>query len=102
MLEKDWLLGNPVGYRSDAGTSYGSNLRLIVRDLTEDQWVQYAKAVRPRPPMPWWSLHETAEQDLRAMYKFMRRLGPAGQPAPAFVPPDMEPKPPYETRRFVR
>jgi hypothetical protein len=25
--------------------------------------------------------------DLRAMYRFVRHLGPAGQPAPAYVPP---------------
>jgi cytochrome c2 len=100
--EKEWLLGNPVGFRSDLGTSYASNLRLTVRSFSEDQWVTYAKAAKPRPPMPWWSVQDTSESDLRAMYRFITSLGAAGQPAPAFVPPDREPPAPYEVRRLVR
>lgn len=102
MPEKEWLLGNPIGYRLPMGTSYASNLRLTVQPFTEEQWVQYAKTSKPRPPMPWWSLHDTTGQDLRAMYKFIKHLGPAGQPSPSFVPPDKEPEPPYEIRRMVR
>jgi hypothetical protein len=52
--------------------------------------------------MPWWSLHDTSEADVRAMYKDIKHLGPGGQAAPAFVPPDKEPPPPYETRQIVR
>ncbi len=102
MPETEWLLGNPVGYRVPTGTSYATNLRLTVQPFSEEQWVHYAKTAKPRPPMPWWSLHDTTEQDLRAMYKYIKHLGPAGQPVPAFVPPDQEPPPPYETRRLVR
>jgi mono/diheme cytochrome c family protein len=100
--EKEWLLGNPVGFRTPAGTTYASNLRLLVQDFTEDQWIQYVKTTKPRPPMPWWNLYDTTEQDLRAMYKYIKHLGPAGQPAPQFVPPDQEPAPPYELRRLVQ
>lgn len=52
--------------------------------------------------MPWWSLHDTSEAGVRAMYKDIKHLGPGGQAAPAFVPPDKEPPPPYETRQIVR
>jgi hypothetical protein len=52
--------------------------------------------------MPWWSMHDTSEEDLRAMFRYVRHLGAAGQPAPAFVPPDRDPSPPYETRQLVR
>jgi len=100
--EQEWLLGNPVGSRTPAGTAYASNLRLSVQDFTEDQWVHYAKTTKPRPPMPWWSLHNTTEQDLRAMYLYIKHLGPAGHPVPQFVPPDQEPAPPYEFRRLVQ
>jgi hypothetical protein len=34
-------------------------------------------------------------QDLRAMYRYIRHLGPGGDPAPAYLPPDKEPPPPY-------
>jgi len=37
------------------------------------------------------------DADLRALYRFVRALGPAGQPAPDYVPPSQEPKPPYVT-----
>ena len=100
--EKEWLLGSsPLGYRGPWGTTYSSNLRLTVQAFTEDQWVKYAKAMKSRPPMPWWSLQATTEQDLKAMYKFIKRLGSAGDPAREFVPSDKEPNPPYEARRVV-
>ncbi len=36
-----------------------------------------------------------SEDDLRAFYRFVRKLGPAGGPAPAYVPPGQEPKGPF-------
>lgn len=102
MPEKEWLLGNPVGYRMDGGTTYASNLRLTVQNFTEADWVRYAKNAKTLPPMPWWTLHDTSEQDLRAMYNYLKHLGPAGKMMPAFVPADKEPDPPYEIRRIVR
>ncbi len=35
------------------------------------------------------------EEDLRAIYQFTRHLDPGGEPAPAYVPPDQEPNPPF-------
>ena len=101
--EKDRLLGStPLGYRGPWGTTYASNLRLTVAQFTQDQWIKYAKAVTPRPPMPWWSLRDTTDADLGAMYLYIKHLGAAGEPAPDFVPPDKEPKPPYEARQLVK
>ena len=94
--EKDWLVGSgPQGWRGPWGTTYASNLRLTVPAMSEDAWVNYIKTFRPRPPMPWWSLKETTEQDLRAMYQYIKSLGSAGQPAQPYLPPDREPKQPY-------
>ena len=45
--------------------------------------------------MPWWSMKETNEPDLRAMYQYIRSLGPAGQNAQPYLPPDKEPRQPY-------
>ena len=33
--------------------------------------------------------------DLRAVYRYIRHLGPAGKPAPTFVPPDQTPPQPF-------
>ncbi len=93
--EKDWLVGDALGWRGDWGTTYAANLRLKLQDMTEAQWVKTAKGAQYRPPMPWFALHDMTEQDLRAIYRYVRSLGPAGQPAPAYVPPGKEPQGPY-------
>ena len=93
--EEKWLMGNPVGWRSKAGTVYGTNLRLFVSNLSEDAWVQVIRTAEPRPPMPWWSVRATSDEDLRAMYRYIRSLQPLGDPAPAFLPPDQPPPRPF-------
>jgi mono/diheme cytochrome c family protein len=93
--EKQWLTGDQLGWRGPWGTTYAINLRLYMQNLSEDQWVKVAKTVQSRPPMPWFTMREMTEQDLRAIYRLIRYLGPAGEPAPAFVPPGEEPKGPY-------
>ena len=93
--EKQWLTGDQLGWRGPWGTTYASNLRLSMRNLSEDQWVKIAKNAQFRPPMPWFTLHDMNEQDLRAIFRFIRYLGSAGEPAPAFVPFGQDPKGPY-------
>lgn len=41
--------------------------------------------------MPWFNVRDMSERDLRSLYRYVRSLGPAGKPAPAYVPPDREP-----------
>jgi len=93
--ESEWLVGSPVGYRGPWGTTYASNLRLFVQAIGEDAWVQMFRTRTERPPMPWMNYHGLNERDLRAIYRFIKSLGPKGEPAPAYVPPDQEPKTPY-------
>ena len=93
--EKDWLTGDTLGWRGPWGTTYASNLRLFVQGMTEAQWVKTARVLKVRPPMPWFNLNRMHEEDLKAIYQFLRYLGPGGAPAPAYVPPDQEPKTPY-------
>jgi mono/diheme cytochrome c family protein len=93
--EEQWLLGNPVGWRGEACTAYAPNLRLYVQSMPVDAWLVAARNSRPRAPMPWWSLRDTSDQDLIAMYWYMRSLQPVGSPAPPFLPSDRPPAPPY-------
>ena len=95
--EKDWLVGDSLGWRGPWGTTYPVNLRLYMQKITEAEWVDQAKSLETRPPMPWFALHRMTDTDLRAVYRFIRALGPAGSPAPAFVPPNQEPRPPFVT-----
>lgn len=95
VAEKQWLTGNQLGWRGPWGTTYPANLRLAMQKLSEEQWVKLAKSAEFRPPMPWFALHDMTAQDLRAVYHFVRYLGPAGEPAPAYLPPGQEPQGPY-------
>lgn len=85
--EQDWLKGDALGWQGPWGTTYATNLRLHFSRLSEAQWLQQARTMRPRPPMPWFSLRDMSEADLKAIYAYVRAAGPAGEPAPAHVPP---------------
>lgn len=89
-----WLTGSPVGFRGPWGTSYAKNLRLTVHQLTEDQWVERLRGTG-LPPMPWPSVNAMSEDDVRAVYRFIRSLGAAGDLAPRAVEPGAEPTTPY-------
>jgi mono/diheme cytochrome c family protein len=90
--ESQWLVGDSLGWRGPWGTTYPINLRLYMRDMPEAKWVQAAKTMKSRPPMPWFALHDMTETDLKAIWHFVRSLGPAGEPAPIYLPPGVEPK----------
>lgn len=93
--EETWLKGSALGWRGPWGTTYGTNLRLYFARISEDDWVEIARELETRPPMPWFGVRGMTDQDLRAMYRFIRHLGEDGAPEPAYVPPDKEPNPPY-------
>jgi mono/diheme cytochrome c family protein len=92
--ESQWLVGDKLGWRGPWGTTYPINLRLYMRDMTEEKWVKTAKTMQTRPPMPWFNLNDMTEQDLKAIYQYTKSLGPAGEMAPTFVPPGKEPQGP--------
>jgi len=80
--EKDWLMGSGAqGWRGPWGTTYASNLRINVHAMGEGDWVTYMKDLKARPPMPWWSIRETSEDDLRAMHAYIKQLGPGAETA---------------------
>jgi len=93
--EAQWLTGEQFGWSGPWGTTYATNLRLRLQELTEDEWVEMAQTLKTRPPMPWFSLNKISAPDLRAMYRYIRHLGPAGRPAPAFLEPGKTPPPPF-------
>ena len=93
--EKDWLLGDSFGWRGDWGTTYPPNLRMYMANISEDQWIKNARALKARPPMPYYVVNEMHEGDLRAFYRFVKSLGPVGTQAPAYLPPGETPKGPY-------
>lgn len=88
--EKDWLVGDRLGWKGPWGTTYPANLRVLLARMSEDDWVKYAHAVQTRPPMPWFALRDMSEADLRAFHRFVRSLGEAGEPAPGYLAPGQE------------
>jgi mono/diheme cytochrome c family protein len=88
--ESKWLTGDRLGWRGPWGTTYAANLRLAVKDMTPEQFMTRARSSL-RPPMPWFNLTVMRDGDLKAIYAYLKHLGPAGEPAPAYVPPDATP-----------
>lgn len=93
--EKNWLTGDKLGWHGPWGTTYPTNLRLYLQDMTEAEWLTLARTMEPRPPMPWFNMRAMSDEDLKAVYAFIKAAGPAGEPAPAYLPPGQTPKPPF-------
>jgi mono/diheme cytochrome c family protein len=89
--EKDWLQGDILGWKGPWGTTYGINLRNYMSKLTEAQWVAKAKTLQARPPMPAVNVRQMTDQDLKAVYRYVKSLGAGGNEAPAYVPPNQTP-----------
>ena len=89
--DQAWLLGDTLGWSGPWGTTYASNLRLILPRLSEEQWLQLARQAAYRPPMPNHALRIMEEDDLRSIHRFVVQLGAAGQPAPAALAPGQTP-----------
>src|SRR5690606_28637616 len=93
--EAQWLTGMPVGFRGPWGTSYPQNLRLRAQEMDEAEWLSALRTRHALPPMPWHAVNHLSERDARAVYAYVRSLGPAGEPAPQALPPGQEPVTPY-------
>lgn len=92
---EDWLVGSQLGWSGPWGTTYPSNLRLLVEDMDEAAWLDYSARLHARPPMPDFALRAMTEDDRRALYRLLRSLKPAGAPAPVYLAPGQEPPLPY-------
>lgn len=89
--EKDWLLGDSIGYRGPWGTTFPVNLRLYMKGMTEERWLAVARNLKSRPPMASYALNQMDEDDLKAIYRFVRSLGETGKPAPKYLAPGTDP-----------
>ena len=94
----DRFAGFNVGFRGPWGTSYGKNLRTVVQRQSEDHWVEVLKTSDGgdgKPPMPWWNTKQMSDRDLRAMYRYIKSLGPKLSGVPRGLPAGREPTGPY-------
>ncbi len=93
--EKDWLIGDGVGWKGPWGTTYPTNLRERTQGMSEEDFIRYGKSFKARPPMPWFSVNAMSKEDLRDIYRFIKSLGPSGNKVPVALPPGEVPKGPY-------
>ena len=94
----DRFAGLNVGFRGEWGTVYGKNLRTITQRQSEDKWVHTLTTSDDgdgNPPMPWWNTAKMNERDLRAMYRYIKSLGPNPNGVPRALKPGVEPTGPY-------
>lgn len=89
------LTGGAMNFQGPWGTTYAANLRLYVQQLTVKQWIANLRTLKTRPAMPFWTFRYLSDGDLVDMYAYIHSLGPAGQPAHAFVPPGQDAPAPY-------
>lgn len=89
-----WLTGDALGWSGPWGTTYATNLRLLLAGMSERQWLTHARRMEPRPPMPWFNVRDMSDADLKAIYAYTRSLGKAGVAVPAYVPPGVKPSGP--------
>ena len=93
--QDEWLTGSPVGLKGPWGTTYASNLRLVVDKYSEADFLKMCRTRQAMPPMPWPSLNNMSDKDLTAIYQFIKSLGVKGVAAPSIVGPGVEPTTPY-------
>ena len=92
--ESKWLTGDALGWRGPWGTTYAANLRLTANGKTPEEFVKLSRSPL-RPPMPFFNLRAMTDGDVKAIYAYLKHLGPAGKPAPEYVPPDKTPAGPF-------
>jgi len=63
--------------------------------MDEAGWIKYTGELHTRPMMPDFAVRAMRETDRVAIYRFIRSLGPVGEPAPAYLPPGQAPTAPY-------
>ena len=89
-----WLTGERLGWSGPWGTTYASNLRLVAAGMTAKQFMHHARSPQRHPPMPWFAVRDMSDDDVAAIYAYLKHLGPGGKTAPAYLPPGTEPQGP--------
>jgi hypothetical protein len=89
------LIGEGMNFQGPWGTTYPTNLRLMVQQLTAKEWIAQLRSQKARPAMPWWIFRYLSDRDLTDIYTYIHSLGPAGKPAHAYVPPGQPAPQPY-------
>lgn len=78
-----WLTGGDRrGFRGPWGVTHAPDLRARVASLSESQWIRLARTLKKRPPMPEHNLSDMSDEQLKAVYWFIKSLGPGARTPP--------------------
>ena len=82
------LMGSTEPFEGPWGTTFAKNLRLSLKDMSEDDWLKYSDTFKAKPPMPWYNVHAFTDVEARSLYQYIKSLpGGLGDPAPEAIPP---------------
>ena len=82
------LMGSTEPFEGPWGTTFAKNLRLSLKDMSEDDWVTFSDTFETAPPMPWYNVHAFTDVEARALYQYIKSLpGGLGDPAPEAIQP---------------
>jgi hypothetical protein len=82
------LKGSPQPFEGPWGTTFAKNLRLAVKDMSEDEFVTFSDTFETAPPMPWYNVHALTDVEARSLYQYIKSLpGELGEQAPPALPP---------------
>jgi mono/diheme cytochrome c family protein len=89
------LRGSAIGFQGPWGTTYPSNLRITLSNMSEADFIEYGHTFKTRPPMPWFNVHAMKDDELRSFYRYVKSLGEPGMPAPHYVELGVTPITPF-------
>jgi mono/diheme cytochrome c family protein len=82
------LMGSPQPWEGPWGTTFAKNIRLAVKDMSEDDFVTFSDTFQTAPPMPWYNVHALTDVEARSLYQYIKSLpGGLGEQAPPMIPP---------------
>ena len=93
--ENEWLVGSDVGFKGPWGTSYAANLRLTAARYPEKSFINYLRQKKYLPPMPGFIFKDMTDEELGAMYTFIKHLGSSGKESPKNLLPSQKPSGAY-------
>ncbi|HEY9488800.1 MAG TPA: c-type cytochrome [Chryseosolibacter sp.] len=99
---KDWILFNNelTAYIGPWGISYSANLTPDATGIGNWKFEQFVTAIRDGkskgiesnrnllPPMPWQMIRSMTDEDLKAVFTYLKSIPPINNLVPAPVPPD--------------
>jgi len=82
-----WGISYAANITPDNATGIGAlSEEMFIKTLREGKWMGVGRPLLP--PMPWQVIGQKSDQDLKAMYAYLKSIKPISNEVPQPVPPD--------------